>query len=107
MHYHIYCNTKSIRTHHLRAITEYEKRLSSYCTTCLQLTTSLPPAREFAGENHSFIRIGSEGATQSSYDFAQSLDSIQQSGRSHVHIFIGYTEAECMDRLSMQTASIL
>lgn len=103
MHYHIYCNTRSIHTHHLQAITEYEKRLSAYCTTCLHLTTSLPSAREFAGENHSFIRIDSKYATQSSHEFAQSLHSMQQSGRSHVHIFIGYSESECMDRLSMQT----
>ncbi len=92
MYYHIYCNQKTLNKHYQSAISEFEKRLSAYCNTALHLSTTLSFPKEINKHNHHFLFIHSGPSTYSSEEFALFLKDIQHSGKSVIHIIIGYTE---------------
>lgn len=103
MHYHIYCKEKAIEENHREAIAEFEKRLSAYCETDIEVRTSLSFAREVSGLNHHFIYVNNGPSTYSSEEFADFVKELQLSGKSKVHIIIGYTEEELYEALNMVT----
>lgn len=101
MHYHIYCNQKAIHLNHLAAITEFEKRLSAYCSTTFHLHTLLTFPRELHKSNHHFIFIGSNSSTCSSEEFAKYLNQLQHSGKSTIHVIIGFTDTDFYNALDL------
>ena len=104
MHYHIYCNCKNISKHHLLAMEEFEKRLSAYCETTLHSDTILRFAKEINVSNHSFILIQNGPSTYSSEEFANYIQHIQNSGKSTIHVIIGYDEATFYDAIAHVTS---
>ena len=99
MHYHIYCNLKTMDICHQNAIHEFEKRLSAYCNTTLHLTLSLSFPKDTKENNHLFLYISTGPSTYSSEEFADFLKNIQHSRKSFVHIIIGYSESTLYDAL--------
>lgn len=100
MHYHIYCKNKAFDTNYQEAVLEFTKRLSAYCVTTLHLNNSLQFQKGIKPGNHQFFQIVSGPSTYSSEEFAQKIAMLQQSGKSNIHILIGYTEDECTKALS-------
>lgn len=100
MHYHIYCKAKAFDTNYKEAVLEFTKRLSSYCDTTLHLDNRLQFQKGIKPGNHQFFRVVSGSSTYSSEEFAQKIAMLQQSGKSNIHILIGYTEEECTKALS-------
>ena len=99
MRYQIYCNLKTMNIYHHAAIHEFEKRLSAYCSTTLHLSLSLSFPKDTKENNHLFLYISTEPSTYSSEEFAGFLKDIQHSGKSFVHIIIGYSESIFYDAL--------
>lgn len=100
MHYHIYCNTKHINKNHTLALEEFKKRLSAYCQTTLHISSSLQLPRELHPDNHYFVLIHSCPSTHSSEEWAQEINTLQHSGKSTIHVLIGYEEAELYNMVS-------
>lgn len=100
MHYHIYCNPAQFSVNYKDAVKEFEKRLSAYCTTTLYLDKQLSFSGNISSGNHLFLQICSGPSSYSSEEFARVIDNFQHSGRSNVHLLIGYSEAECISALS-------
>ena len=100
MYYHIYCNPVQFGVNYHDAVNEFKKRLSAYCTTTLYLDRHLSFSGNISSGNHCFLQIYSGPSSYSSEEFAKVIDSFQHSGRSNVHILIGYSEAECISALS-------
>lgn len=71
MHYHIYCNLKSMNRCHHNAICEFEKRLSAYCNTTLHLIRSLSFPKDTKENNHLFLYISTGPSSYSSEEFAK------------------------------------
>lgn len=99
MHYHIYCNCKNISRNHLLAIEEFKKRLSAYCETTLHSNTTLHFSKEINQNNHHFILIQNGPSTYSSEQFADCIHHLQHSGKSTIHVIIGYDEATFFDAI--------
>lgn len=106
MHYHIYCNLKTMDICHQGAIDEFKKRLTAYCNTTLHTSLSLSFQRDITQSNHLFLFISSGPSTYSSEEFAAFLKDIQFSGKSTVHIIIGYPENTFYDAISTLSDAI-
>lgn len=106
MHYHIYCNLKAMESCHQEAVREFEKRLSAYCTTTLHCSTSLILPKDTKENNSLFLFIGSGPSSCSSEEFAGFLKDFQHSGKSSIHIMIGYSQETFYNTLSGLTADI-
>lgn len=106
MHYHIYCNLKTMDICRQNAIQEFEKRLSAYCSTTLHPALSLSFPKDTKEANHLFLYIRTGPSTYSSEEFADFLKDIQHSGKSYVHIIIGYSETAFYDALAPLPDSI-
>lgn len=100
MHYHIYCNLKTMDACHKNAICEFEKRLSVYCNTTLHMSTSLDFPKDIKESNHVFLFIGTGPSTYSSEAFANCIKDIQHSGKSIIHVIIGYSENTFYDAIT-------
>ena len=100
MKYHIYCNIKTQKDYYADAILEFEKRLSAYCSTDLHISSTLEFPKELNTNNHSFILIRGGISTYSSEEFSQALNDLQHSGKSFVHVVIGFDEYEFYTALS-------
>lgn len=100
MHYHIYCKTKAFGTNYQEAVSEFAKRLSAYCDITLHSDNSLQFPKDIKPGNHQFFQIVSGPSTYSSEEFAKKIAMLQQSGKSNIHILIGFTGEECVDALS-------
>ena len=100
MHYHIYCNLKTMDACHKNAICEFEKRLSVYCNTTLHMSTSLDFPKDIKESNHVFLFIGTGPSTYSSDAFANCIKDIQHSGKSIIHVIIGYSENTFYDAIT-------
>ena len=94
MHYHIYCNLKSISNSYKKAIMEFEKRLSAYCDTSLHISTTLSFPKKLNENNQHFFLMNNGPSTYSSEEFSEQLNTLQHSGKSIVHIIIGFSEKE-------------
>lgn len=94
MNYHIYCKEKFISDNYKAAIAEFEKRLSAYCEVSLYISETLSVSKDIAANNHHFIIVTSGKSTYSSEEFSELIKELQLSGKSNVHIFIGYSEVE-------------
>ncbi len=92
MHYHIYCNTKSMNPNHNLAIGEFKKRLSAYCETTLHANTSLMFPKEITTNNHYFLYIQKGISSYTSEQFSDCIKQIQLSGKSIIHVVIGFDE---------------
>lgn len=103
MHYHIYCNSKAFGVNYYNAVSEFTKRLSSYCDTTLHMQNNLQLAREITVNNHMIYQIVPGPSSYSSEEFAKEIHLLQQSGKSNIHILIGFSEAECFHALSQLT----
>lgn len=100
MHYHIYCNLKAMDSCHRNAICEFKKRLSAYCNTTLHASPSLNIPKDITESNHVFLFIKTGPSTYSSEEFADYLKDIQHTGKSILHIFIGYSENNFYDAIA-------
>lgn len=107
MYYHIYCKPTQFGVNYQSAVSEFSKRLSAYCTAKLYLKKQLSFSGNISFENHLFLQIGCGPSTYSSTEFAKVIDQFQQSGRSNVHILIGYSETECALALSQADKRII
>lgn len=95
MHYHIYYNSKIFNTNYQNAISEFSKRLSTYCTTILHSEQNLQFPKNLPPKNHQFLQIVSGPSSYTSEEFAKVIASFQHSGKSNVHILIGFSDEEC------------
>lgn len=93
MHYHIYCNLKSMNRNHLLAIEEFTKRLSAYCETTLHTNVALSFTKDIHRNNHHFVYVNNGPSSYSSEEFSEYINTLQHSGKSTVHIIIGYDES--------------
>lgn len=100
MHFHIYCNQKKLSQNHNLAIDEFKKRLSAYCETTLHSTLSLELSSDTSSNNHLFIIVENGCSTFSSEEFARQLNTLQLTGKSTIHVFIGYEDFVCYETLS-------
>lgn len=101
MHFHIYCNNKTVSAAHLEAIREYQKRLSSYCETSLSVDI-LPSIPDHVNIENCHIFILAIGISSfSSEEFAKIIMELQLSGKSHVCIYVGYNEKILYECLSV------
>ena len=88
------------------ACREYEKRLGAYCRlVMLESPETKPPAIPAADR---IVALCIEGALLSSEDFAQKLQTWQNTGKSHVAFLIGDSEglsetikARAQERMSL------
>ncbi|MDE6760569.1 MAG: 23S rRNA (pseudouridine(1915)-N(3))-methyltransferase RlmH [Lachnospiraceae bacterium] len=103
MHYHIYCKAKTIPSNHKAAIAEFEKRLSAYCSTAFHNSTSLTFPKNLNGSSQYFLFVHNGVSTYSSMEFAKYINEIQLSGKSTIHVIIGYTENELYEALESVT----
>lgn len=94
MHYYIYCNQKNISSYAMEALKEYSKRLSSYCKISLILQPERIVPDSFHKGNHMIAYIKRGISSYSSEEFANQLHHYEQSGKSNLHIYIGYTYEE-------------
>lgn len=94
MHYHIYCKEKKVNRNYHAAYAEFQKRLSAYCDAAFHPCTVLTLPRELHFHHQHFLFLQSGSSTYSSEEFAQYLNVLQHSGKSTVHVIIGFTEAE-------------
>ena len=92
MHYHVYCNIKNCNGNYQDAIKEFTKRLSAYCDITFHPGTTLTFPNDCNANNHQFIRITNGISSYSSEEFAGYIQTLQQSGKSTVHIVIGYSK---------------
>lgn len=92
MHYHIYCNIKNCSKNYQDAIKEFTKRLSAYCDISLHTGTTLEFPKDCNANNHQFIRIVTGPSSYSSEEFAEYIQTLQQSGKSIVHIVVGFSK---------------
>lgn len=99
MHYYIYCNSKTFGVNYQDAISEFTKRLSAYCDTTFLLQKNLYFPRDLTSNNNQFFQMVPGPSTYSSEEFARVIDSLQQSGKSNVHIIIGFSEEELYNAL--------
>lgn len=104
MHFHIYCNQKSLNENHILAIDEFKKRLSAYCETTLHTSLSITLNSDVSSNNHLFVIVGNGPSTFSSEEFAKQLNSLHLTGKSTIHVFIGYDENLCYNSLSKLTS---
>lgn len=99
MHYHIYCNTKSLNKNYLAAIAEFQKRLSAYCDTTYYTGCNIVFSQPIQENNHYILFVEKKISSHTSEEFAQCINTLMHSGKSHVHIFIGYEINELYDAL--------
>ncbi|MGN0437683.1 MAG: 23S rRNA (pseudouridine(1915)-N(3))-methyltransferase RlmH [Lachnospiraceae bacterium] len=97
MNYYIYCNEKSISKAHKDAMNEYIKRLSSYCKISFHASKKNNLPNNITANNHQIIMIKEGPSDFSSEQFANEIKTMEQSGKSNVHIFIGYQEDVLID----------
>ena len=76
---------------------EYIKRLSSYCKVSFQTSLKNKLPNHFTTNNHQIIIIHEGPSDFSSEQFAYEIKTMEQSGKSNVHIFIGYPEDVLLD----------
>ena len=117
MHYHVYCNIKNCSGNYQKAIKEFTKRLSAYCDITYHIGTTLVFPKDCNANNHQFIRIETGTSSYSSEEFAEYIQSLQNSGKSTVHIVVGFsrevfqssmadfTDCNC-EQLSITTSSL-
>lgn len=103
MHYHFYCKAKTIPANHKAAISEFEKRLSAYCSTAFHNSTSLTFPKNLNSSSQYFLFVQNDVSTYSSMEFAKYINEIQLSGKSTVHVIIGYTKNELYEALESVT----
>lgn len=97
MNYYIYCKDKNITKAHLDAIKEYTKRLSSYCKIQFIAGTKKIIPDNFSTGNHQIILITKGPSTFSSEEFAEQIRCMEASGKSNVHIYIGYEQLKLQE----------
>ena len=102
MHYHIYCKTKSLNENYLAAIKEFQKRLSAYCDTSLHMDSSITFYEPLHDNNHHILFLEKKNSSHTSEEFAQYINTLMHSGKSHVHILVGY----CVDELFSALSSV-
>ncbi|MDO5156224.1 MAG: 23S rRNA (pseudouridine(1915)-N(3))-methyltransferase RlmH [Eubacteriales bacterium] len=90
MRYIIYCNQKNISDNHQQAILEFKKRLSAYCETDLILSSTLHLDKNISKSNHQILFVSNGPSKFSSEEFASYIHNIQLTGKSNLHILIGY-----------------
>lgn len=101
MHYYIYCNSKNFGVNYQDAISEFKKRLSAYCDTTFLLQKKLHFSRNLTSNNNQFLQMVPGSSSYSSEEFAQVIDSLLQSGKSNVHITIGFSDKDLYHALSI------
>lgn len=94
MRYLIHMSQKKINPHHLSAIQEYAKRLSSFCTTELFLSESLSLPDSLSTGKHSLFLVLPGPSSFSSEELADQIQNLQMSGMTNVHLLIGFTETQ-------------
>lgn len=99
MHFFIYCQSESFDRNYKKAIDEFTKRLCAYCSSTLHLSQDLSFPRDCSKENHLFFQVLSGNSTYTSEEFALKIRDLQQSGKSNIHICIGYTTTEFYEAL--------
>lgn len=104
MRYHIYCNLKTIPAHHKEAITEFEKRLGTYCDITLTCMTSLSMPKDAAKEHHHILFLCSGPSTHSSETFARFIQDLPLNGISTLHVLIGFSESELYEAMASAPA---
>ena len=99
MDINIYVNQKKINPLYQKAIAEYVKRLSPYCT--LSIVCVAGKIKCTSGKNTTNYCI-SGSDTISSEDYAARINSLTSSGTSKINFYIGYDEigrASCRERV--------
>lgn len=92
MHYHVYCNIKNCSGNYQEAIKEFTKRLSAYCDISYHVGTTLEFPKDCNASNHQFIQIATGSSSYSSEEFAEYIQTLQQSGKSIFHIVVGFSK---------------
>ena len=92
MHYHVYCNIKNCSKNYQDAIKEFTKRLSVYCDITFHADTTLTFPKDCNKSNHQFIQVATGSSSYSSEEFAECIQTLQQSGKSTVHIVVGFSQ---------------
>lgn len=92
MHYHVYCNIKNCNKNYQEAIKEFTKRLSAYCDITFHPGTTLAFPKDCSSNNHQFIQIAKGASSYSSEEFAEYIQTLQQSGKSTIHIVVGFSK---------------
>ena len=90
MDINIYVNQKKINPLYQKAIAEYVKRLSPYCT--LSIVCVAGKIKCTSGKNTTNYCI-SGSDTISSEDYAAHINSLTSSGTSKINFYIGYDES--------------
>lgn len=100
MHFHIYCNQKSISDTHLMAMQEFQKRLSPYCETSL-LTAKTPLVPHGINTDNCYFLVHKSGkSSYSSEIFAKKINDLLLSGKSHIFVYIGFSDSLIYEHLS-------
>lgn len=92
MRYIIYCNEKNISTNIKSAISEFDKRLSAYCEIQQIISPTLSFPKDLKENNHSILYLTRGISSYSSVEFAKYINNIALSGKSNLHVVIGFHE---------------
>lgn len=100
MHYHVYCNIKNCSRNYKDAIKEFTKRLSAYCDITFHPNTTLVFPKDCNANNHQFIQIVTSPSSYSSEEFSEYIQTLQQSGKSTIHIVVGFSKEVFHDAMA-------
>ena len=103
MDINIYVNQKKINPLYQKAIAEYVKRLSPYCT--LSIVCVAGKIKCTSGKNTTNYCI-SGSDTISSEDYAARINSLTSSGTSKINFYIGYDESLTADMENFSLCSV-
>lgn len=109
MNYTIYINTKKLDTAVKQAISEYTKRLSSYCKTKLiyKPSNTFPIHPESSALTHTrYLQIQPGMTTPTSEAFADTLNQYGITGTSSIVFFIGYPMDDSVPTLSLSSMEL-
>ena len=107
MDINIYVNQKKINPLCSKAIAEYVKRLSPYCT----MKVVCAPGHIKYSPGHSSMHFtvfpaDSQSSTISSEEFARQINTVTSGGISKLNYYIGYTSEETAGITDMEAFSI-
>lgn len=86
--------------HHTEAIQEFTKRLMSYCEATLIVSPNLSFKDSMPETNHQILIVTNGPSTYSSEEFSGYINKLQLSGKSNLHVFIGFSDDDIYNALS-------
>ena len=106
MNYYIYCKDTKLSKAHQDAVKEYIKRLSAYCKVQLITGSKKTDFSHLSSANHQVIFLEKGISTYTSEAFAKEIQTMEASGRSNIHIYIGYDKDGLMSQLQKKEITV-